>query len=68
MKKSAHVPTTPLLDSLDTARFLNLKTPGTLANWRTRGQGPAYIKVGGSIRYRMEDLERWLSQQRVEIK
>ena len=68
MKKSIHTPVAPLLDSLDAARFLNLKTPATLANWRTRGQGPAYIKVGGSIRYRMEDLERWLSQQRVEIK
>ena len=68
MKKSIHAPVAPLLDSLDAARFLNLKTPGTLANWRTRGQGPAYIKVGGSIRYRMEDLERWLTQQRVEVK
>ena len=68
MKKSIYTPVTPHLDSLETARFLNLKTPGTLANWRTKGQGPAYIKVGGSIRYRMEDLERWLSQQRVEIK
>ncbi|WP_135507019.1 helix-turn-helix transcriptional regulator [Roseovarius aestuariivivens] len=32
----------------------------------TRSEGPAYIKIGRSVRYRREDLERWILEQRVE--
>jgi len=28
-----------------------------LADDRSRGQGPAFLKVGGSIMYRLEDVE-----------
>jgi hypothetical protein len=37
----------------------------TLAQWRYRREGPPYLKVGGSIRYRTVDVERWLDAQRV---
>lgn len=29
----------------------------TLANWRSAGKGPAYIKVGGTVRYTLADVE-----------
>lgn len=29
---------------------------GTLRNWRYLGEGPAFMKVGRSIRYRMADV------------
>lgn len=29
----------------------------TLENWRVRGQGPRYIKVGRAVRYSITDLE-----------
>lgn len=29
----------------------------TLRKWRSTGFGPLYIKVGGRILYRMEDIE-----------
>ena len=29
----------------------------TLRNWRHQSKGPAYLKVGRSVRYRMEDLD-----------
>ena len=31
----------------------------TLENWRWRGEGPAYLKLGGRILYRVEDIERY---------
>lgn len=35
-------------------------TPETLSNWRYRGFGPRYIRVGGRIRYRISDIAEWL--------
>lgn len=37
--------------------------PGTLANWRTRGVGPKYIRCVGGVRYRVADVDAWLAQQ-----
>lgn len=31
-------------------------SPRSLEKWRTLGIGPAYIKVGGAVRYRLEDI------------
>ncbi|MBI1209265.1 MAG: helix-turn-helix domain-containing protein [Azospirillum sp.] len=31
----------------------------TLERWRCRGQGPAWLKVGGRVLYRVEDIERY---------
>ena len=35
--------------------------PGTLANWRTRGTGPPYIRIGGRVLYDREALFGWLT-------
>lgn len=32
----------------------------TLADWRTKHAGPAYVRVGRLIRYRLADLNAWL--------
>ncbi|WP_017616591.1 helix-turn-helix transcriptional regulator [Nocardiopsis salina] len=32
----------------------------TLANWRWKGEGPAWIKLGRHVRYRWADVEKWL--------
>ena len=41
----------------------------TLANWRTQGIGPAFVRVG-AVRsrtlYRIDDLNTWLDHNRVE--
>ncbi|MGP9537009.1 helix-turn-helix domain-containing protein [Brachybacterium sp. AOP43-C2-M15] len=29
----------------------------TLAGWRYQGKGPRYMKLGGAVRYRLEDVE-----------
>jgi excisionase family DNA binding protein len=60
--------TTPLLDSLihpDTlARRLGTKRR-TVDEWRITGKGPAFIRIGRSVRYAPEAVDAWLlSQQR----
>lgn len=46
----------------EAARRLGVKA-STLANWRWRGGGPAYVKVGGRVRYRLRDLACYLDKQ-----
>ena len=31
----------------------------TLEGWRYRGKGPAYLRLGGRIAYRLTDVERF---------
>ena len=31
----------------------------TLERWRWIGEGPAYLKIGGRVVYRLEDIERY---------
>lgn len=35
------------------------KSPGTLRNWRSGGRGPKYIKIGGEVRYLLQDILRY---------
>jgi predicted DNA-binding transcriptional regulator AlpA len=39
-------------------------TKATLANWRWRKYGPAYLKVGRKVRYLQDDIDAWTSDQR----
>lgn len=34
-------------------------SPRTLERWRWIGEGPAYLKIGGRVVYRLEDIERY---------
>lgn len=36
------------------------KTEGTLANYRTEGTGPEFVKVGRAVRYREADVQAWI--------
>ena len=44
-------------------RWREQVTEKTLANWRHRGEGPAYVKAGGKILYPVEHLERYESRR-----
>ena len=35
----------------------------TLQQWRVRGIGPVFLKLGRAVRYDAEALETWLAQQ-----
>jgi DNA-binding transcriptional MerR regulator len=39
-------------------------SPRTLERWRWLGLGPAYIKVGGRVVYRLEDILAYEAAQR----
>lgn len=34
---------------------------GTLANWRVQGRGPAFVRIGGKICYRDEDIDAFIA-------
>lgn len=48
-----------LLTISEVAAFLQVPV-GTLYQWRHRGIGPAGLRVGRHVRYRMRDVEAWL--------
>ncbi len=58
------VASTPLWTRRQTAQFLNLKEQ-TLAMWAMVGRGPRFIKVGRAVRYRPQDVERYLQANTV---
>jgi hypothetical protein len=39
-------------------------SPRSLEKWRTLGLGPAYIKVGGRVRYLLEDVLAYEAEHR----
>ena len=48
-----------LLSPEEAAEMLGL-SPGTLANWRYSGTGPAYYKLGRKVFYSRKDIKKWL--------
>ncbi|QZP07091.1 helix-turn-helix domain-containing protein [Caenibius sp. WL] len=55
-----------LLTSAETAALLGIKT-NTLEIWRTKGHGPAFLKLGTApqapVRYRPSEVTAWLEQR-----
>lgn len=39
----------------------------TLANWRHKRRGPKYHKVGGAVRYKVEDLDKFMESKKIKI-
>jgi excisionase family DNA binding protein len=54
-----------LLLTTETAAQLLGVAPQTLNDWRVDEVGPAYIKVGRLVKYRLSDLEAWLESRTV---
>jgi hypothetical protein len=46
------------LNQIDLSRRWKL-SPRTLERWRWLRQGPRYVKVGGRVIYRLEDVETY---------
>lgn len=51
-----------LLGPQDLADWLGVPL-GTVYRWRTNGDGPPGLRVGKHLRYRVQDVERWLEAQ-----
>lgn len=43
-------------------RFKGRVSLRTLANWRYRNKGPAFLKLGGRVLYERKSLETWEDQ------
>jgi hypothetical protein len=52
-----------LLSPLELSDRLNGIPTTTLAQWRHRGLGPKYLRIGRHARYRAVDVELWLAEQ-----
>jgi excisionase family DNA binding protein len=56
----------PLLTLDEVAAYL--RTPKkTLYTWRSAGKGPRAMKFGGSLRYRLADVDAWLAEQYEDV-
>lgn len=52
--------TTALLTPSAAAERLGVK-PATLAAWRTQRRGPTWRKIGGSVRYGVDDIDAFVA-------
>ncbi len=53
------------IDEKELSRRTGLKVQ-TLRNWRHLGKGPAYSKLGRSVRYNVADAEAYFQNRRVD--
>lgn len=51
------------LSQIELAARWNI-SPRTLERWRWSGEGPQFIKIGGRVVYRLEDIEAFETAQR----
>lgn len=50
-----------LLTTIEAAEYLALGKQ-TIERWRLTGEGPKFVKMGGAVRYRQEDLDAFISE------
>ena len=55
-------PIEPLLNEHQIALLCGLSA-AAVRRWRLLAKGPRYIKVGASVRYRLDDLNAWLGSR-----
>jgi excisionase family DNA binding protein len=54
--------TRPLASAHEVGDYLQVPAH-TLAQWRHRGIGPRYHRVGKHVRYRWADVDAWVDEQ-----
>ena len=57
-----HSPARRLDTERDAAAYLNV-SPRTLQAWRLRGGGPEFVKLGASVRYDRDALDRFITER-----
>lgn len=62
-------PTTPAqtIAEPDASRYVGLSV-AYLRQARRLGRGPAYLRIGRTIRYCIADLDQWLAAHRVQTR
>lgn len=54
----------PLWRPDDLSRHLGGIPPKTLAEWRSRGEGPPFLKIGRHVRYEPQAVRVWQESRR----
>lgn len=54
----------PLASTAEVAAMLGIPQK-TLVEWRSRGIGPEYLRIGRHVRYRWSDVDTWLATREV---
>lgn len=62
MMQVTRIPMRRLLTEREAATELSLSIR-TLQQWRVRGVGPSFLKLGRAVRYDADTLEAWLADQ-----
>ncbi|MFT7692261.1 MAG: putative DNA-binding transcriptional regulator AlpA [Candidatus Latescibacterota bacterium] len=63
---STHRTANPLLTTQEAAHRLGIAI-GTLQNWRVRGEGPAFVKLGKkAVRYDPAALDRFVAENQIQ--
>ena len=60
MLTTTHIKPVTVMTVKQAAEYLGLAV-STLNKWRCHGGGPVFIKMGRAVRYRVEDLEAYIS-------
>jgi predicted DNA-binding transcriptional regulator AlpA len=54
-----------LLTPKETSQLVKISIH-TLAKWRSKGQGPDYVKTGKSVKYSRDTVNTWISEKTIK--
>jgi hypothetical protein len=63
----AGLPPSAFIPTAHAAAYLG-STPGVMLNWRSQRRGPRYHGKNDFVRYRISDLDLWMSSRANEIR
>jgi hypothetical protein len=63
----AGLPPSAFIPTAHAAAYLG-STPGVMLNWRSQRRGPRYHGKNDFVRYRISDLDLWMSARASEIR
>ena len=55
-----------LMNTNELAEYLGIAV-STIADYRLKGIGPVYVKIGHLVRYRKADVDNWVANKAVVI-
>ena len=53
-----------LVNERDAGEYLGGIPVKTMRNWRSRGEGPSFVKLGALVRYDVADLDAYVERHR----
>jgi hypothetical protein len=67
LTEMAGLPASAFVSTAHAAAYLG-STPGVMLNWRSQRKGPRYHGSGNFVRYRISDLDMWMSSRADEVR